>query len=244
MFPFHFSKVCSNQCSEEQIRTQDGCGGSGDPAEEAARLDNVERIVAALESSSAKAHQVLVRMTPNTRRHLLVVAAAKEWYGSDQVRQQLVAADTDHDKKISSADFDKWVEGALISKAKINFKTLMLVSLHAALPFIAFGFLDNCTMILAGDAIDDLFGGPLGLSVMGAAALGGVVSGGLGIQIHGLAERGVQKLRFLPRPNVHPMLRLHRSYFRADHIGGTLGIFIGLMLGMTPLLFVETKARH
>jgi hypothetical protein len=237
MFPLHFCKI------DGTMRKHSGADAKAKERDDPARIETVRRIAAALESSPSIALQVLEQMTPNTRRHLLVVAATREWYGSDQVRKQLDAADTDQDTKISSADFDRWIEGVMIARQKINFKTLVLVALHAGLPFVAFGFLDNSTMILAGDAIDELFGGPLGLSVMGAAALGGVVSGGLGIQIHGLAQRAVQRLTFLPQPQLHPSLRLHRDVFRADHIGGSIGIFLGLLLGMTPLLFVEAKVR-
>jgi len=43
---------------------------------------------------------------------------------------------------------------------------LFLTGLHAAIPFVGFGFLDNLLMIVWGDAIDHFFGGTFGISIM------------------------------------------------------------------------------
>ncbi|KAA3670772.1 uncharacterized protein DEA37_0007852, partial [Paragonimus westermani] len=51
-----------------------------------------------------------------------------------------------------------------------------LVFLANGLPFIGFGFLDNCIMIVAGEYIDLSFSSVFGLSTMAAAGLGNWIS--------------------------------------------------------------------
>ncbi|KPA74671.1 hypothetical protein ABB37_09000 [Leptomonas pyrrhocoris] len=109
----------------------------------------------------------------------------------------------------------------------------------AAPPFLAFGMLDNCTLVLAGGAIDNIFSVKLGLSQMAAASLGGVVSGVAGIQVHGLAERFTRA-----KPPQLTAAQAHSdAYRRAETTGNTLGMVVGLVIGMTPLLFVGRASQ-
>lgn len=118
----------------------------------------------------------------------------------------------------------------------------------AAAPFLAFGMLDNSTLVLAGGAIDGALSESLGLTEMAAASLGGVVSGVAGIQVHGLAERWT---RAAP-PSLSPNQARSATAARASRFGSTLGMVVGLILGMTPLLFMhgqgstddQVKAEH
>lgn len=106
--------------------------------------------------------------------------------------------------------------------------------LAAAAPFMAFGFLDNSTLVLAGDAVDRYVSEYMNLSEMAAAAVGGVVSGVAGIQVHGLAERWT---RSTP-PKLTPAQSRSRHLMSAERAGNTAGMVVGLILGMTPLLFI------
>ncbi|KPI84115.1 hypothetical protein ABL78_6831 [Leptomonas seymouri] len=118
--------------------------------------------------------------------------------------------------------------------AYIPWPTFAKVVLAAAPPFLAFGMLDNCTLVLAGGAIDNILSARLGLTQMAAASLGGVVSGVAGIQVHGLAERFT---RAKP-PQLTAEQERSDTYLRAKNLGDTLGMVVGLILGMTPLLFM------
>lgn len=126
------------------------------------------------------------------------------------------------------------------NSAKIGFGALLLVALEAGLPFVGFGFLDNATMILAGDAIDRTVGFYLNCSVMASAAMGNVVSGCMGMQVHGFVEKLVQRLN-LPIPPLTVAQRRSQRVFLAGHIGGTIGIATGLTLGLVPLLFITDE---
>ena len=65
---------------------------------------------------------------------------------------------------------------------------LWLHVLNAAIPFVAFGFMDNLVMILAGDAIDGMLGVKFGLPTLYAAALGQVISDFTGVTFGGVVE--------------------------------------------------------
>ncbi|GET86208.1 hypothetical protein, conserved [Leishmania tarentolae] len=121
----------------------------------------------------------------------------------------------------------------------IPWPTYLRIVAAAAPPFLAFGMLDNSTLVLAGGAIDNALSGSLGLSQMAAASLGGVVSGVAGIQVHGLAERYT---RATP-PQLTMEQQRSDSYSRATQVGNTVGMVVGLILGMTPLLFMSGSTQ-
>lgn len=110
--------------------------------------------------------------------------------------------------------------------------------LTAGLPFLAFGLLDNTIFILAGDAIDRSLSMLFGFSSLAAAGFGGVVSGVAGIQVHGLAERWIGKVA--PEPPLTPAQRQSDAYEETYRHGSTIGMVVGLLLGMTPLMLLNT----
>lgn len=237
--------------------------GSKQPSEQSpnsgqASVEEVEKIVAALEKSESLMEDVVSHMQPNARRRLVVAGGTLEWFGKEHVAREVAAADIDKDHVISPKDFDHWFSNALKRKAAessadpsasdksaatacgpVPLSALFFVALEAGLPFVGFGFLDNATMILAGDAIDHSLGFYLGCSVMASAAMGNVVSGVMGMQVHGMVEKAVQRLD-LKIPHLTEEQRKGRRVFLAGHLGGTLGIMLGLTMGMVPLLFINT----
>lgn len=111
--------------------------------------------------------------------------------------------------------------------------------LTAGLPFLAFGLLDNSIFILAGDAIDRRLAMLFGFSSLAAAGFGGVVSGVAGIQVHGLAERWVGKVS--PEPPLTTAQRQSDEYEKTYRNGSTIGMVVGLLVGMTPLLLINIR---
>lgn len=111
--------------------------------------------------------------------------------------------------------------------------------IHEMIPFMGFGFLDNAVMILAGDYIESSVGVAFHLSVLAAAGLGNTVSDLVGILFGGWIEAvadkfGVPKPHFTPEEAHSKRARMTRS------AGQAFGIFIGCLLGMFPLLFIDT----
>lgn len=74
----------------------------------------------------------------------------------------------------------------------LSSRDLALVGVSTLLPSIAFGFMDNAIMILAGDQIDEALGLKFGLSTLAAAGLGNLISDVVGTASEGVIERNVK----------------------------------------------------
>lgn len=234
--------------------------------------EEVDQITTLLENDPRILMEVVNCLNPESRRRLVVAGGAMEWFGTDSAAQEVERADVDKDRQISPKDFDHWFVNALKRKMEQQkrvgekdsalpatasgiaavtgkgvlpppFLTLVLVAVEAGLPFVGFGFLDNAAMILAGDAIDGTLGFYLNCSVLASAAMGNVCSGLLGMQVHGLIEKAVSRVCHFTPVLTEEQLK-HPRVFLAGHIGGTLGIMIGLLLGMLPLLFLDTDPNE
>ncbi|MEE6463178.1 hypothetical protein FKM82_005806 [Ascaphus truei] len=113
---------------------------------------------------------------------------------------------------------------------------LKYVFLHNALPFVGFGFLDNAIMIAAGTQIELSIGVVLGISTMAAAALGNLVSDLAGLGLAGYVEAISSRLG-LPSPDLTPKQADMWQTRVSAHLGKAIGVAIGCILGMFPLLF-------
>ncbi|XP_029360813.1 transmembrane protein 65-like [Echeneis naucrates] len=129
---------------------------------------------------------------------------------------------------------------------------LRYVLLHNALPFVGFGFLDNCIMIVAGTQIELSIGVILGISTMAAAALGNLVSDLAGLGLAGYVEALASRLG-MQIPDLSPKQADMWQTRVSSHAGKAIGIGIGCILGMFPLLFfnyddekkdVQTEAKE
>lgn len=121
-------------------------------------------------------------------------------------------------------------------------KQLFSVGLHNALPFVGFGFLDNAIMIIAGDYIELMLGSVIAISTMAAAALGNTFSDIMGIGSAWYVESLATKVGIKP-PNLSPIqLAMNRSRWAAN-MGRCGGVTIGCLLGMLPLLFMNTSGK-
>ncbi|XP_037882299.1 transmembrane protein 65 isoform X3 [Glossina fuscipes] len=109
-----------------------------------------------------------------------------------------------------------------------------------AVPFVGFGFLDNFTMIVAGDYIEHIFGTFMCISTMAAAGFGNTISDVLGIGSAHYVERGCELLGLRP-PDLTPVQMEMKSSRRSANFGRILGITVGCLIGMCPLLFMENK---
>ncbi|XP_072007322.1 transmembrane protein 65 isoform X1 [Engystomops pustulosus] len=115
-------------------------------------------------------------------------------------------------------------------------KQLKHVFVHNALPFVGFGFLDNAIMIAAGTQIEFHIGALLGISTMAAAALGNLVSDLAGLGLAGYVEAISSRLG-LPIPDLTPKQADMWQTRVSAHMGKAIGVAIGCILGMFPLLF-------
>lgn len=117
---------------------------------------------------------------------------------------------------------------------------LKIVALRAAIPMIGFGFMDNLVMISAGEMIDLSIGVTFGLSTLTAAGFGQCISDVVGFTSGGLVDALVTKLHIPSHGLSTAQMGLKRT--RVFHtIGGSLGVLLGCLLGMTSLLFIDTS---
>ncbi|XP_055902482.1 uncharacterized protein LOC129938768 isoform X2 [Eupeodes corollae] len=109
-----------------------------------------------------------------------------------------------------------------------------------AVPFVVFGFLDNFCMIMAGDYIEQICGAFMCISTMAAAGLGNTISDILGIGTAFYVERFCAFLGLRP-PDLIPIQMEMKESRRAANLGRILGITMGCLLGMFPLLFFNNE---
>ncbi|XP_005410996.2 PREDICTED: transmembrane protein 65 isoform X1 [Chinchilla lanigera] len=113
---------------------------------------------------------------------------------------------------------------------------LRYVFIHNAIPFVGFGFLDNAIMIVAGTQIELSIGIILGISTMAAAALGNLVSDLAGLGLAGYVEALASRLG-LSIPDLTPKQVDMWQTRVSTHLGKAVGVTIGCILGMFPLMF-------
>ncbi|EPY32691.1 hypothetical protein STCU_01797 [Strigomonas culicis] len=232
--------------------------------------EELQKVAQLMENDPRVLMEVVSNLDPECRRRLIVAGGAMEWFGKETAAREVANADVDNDHEISPKDFNHWFHSAMKRKQEerkkkgvepsaaetlvkeertidptksIPVSVLCLIGLEAGLPFVGFGFLDNATMLLAGDFIDGTLGFYLNCSVLASAAMGNVCSGLLGMQVHGLIDKAVQKLNFDTPVLTDEQMKDRRVFF-AGHMGGTFGIMIGLILGMCPLLFIDNDANE
>jgi hypothetical protein len=102
--------------------------------------------------------------------------------------------------------------------------------ISVTIAFIIFGFIDNFLMIMFGDQIDAAFIS-IGVSnTLLAAGLGNTLSDAVGI----LSGRWVEKLVHMKLPPVEEGDLTKFQIVTAE----TLGIIVGCLIGLVPLLFL------
>jgi len=104
-----------------------------------------------------------------------------------------------------------------------------------AIPFIGFGFVDNCIMCICGDFIDGHLGLAFGFSTLAAAGFGNLISDMAGIGLASYIEIFAAKLGFA-EPPLNRKQRALSITKNVGYLGRCIGVGFGCLLGMTPLL--------
>ena len=101
--------------------------------------------------------------------------------------------------------------------------------------------MDNAILIIAGDCIDTSLGVTLGISTMCAAAIGNIISDLAGIGCAAYIEDFCATTLKLPVPKLSGAQRQLRSVRMASQGGMAVGMTFGCLLGMIPLLFIDSN---
>eukprot|EP01065_Artemidia_motanka_P039541 TRINITY_DN4848_c0_g2_i1.p1 TRINITY_DN4848_c0_g2~~TRINITY_DN4848_c0_g2_i1.p1 ORF type:complete len:433 (+),score=94.60 TRINITY_DN4848_c0_g2_i1:58-1299(+) len=110
----------------------------------------------------------------------------------------------------------------------------------AAVPFIGFGVLDNAVMIVCGEAIDATLCVTFNLSTMTAAALGNTFSDAAGVFSGGVVEDAAERAGFAA-PSLSRAQEDMSQTRAATRLGQLIGVIVGCLIGMFPLLLIDTK---
>ena len=109
-------------------------------------------------------------------------------------------------------------------------------------PMVGFGIADNAIMIVAGDRIDATLGVRFGFSTLAAAGLGNLLSDVCGISLGEVIEGWCVRLG-LEAPQLTAEQAAMRSTRMLKWGAGALGISIGCLVGMLPLLFMQDRKQ-
>lgn len=130
------------------------------------------------------------------------------------------------------------LKGAVTDPSK---RDLRLNAFITGVPFVGFGFMDNSILIIAGESIDANLGVVLGISTLCAAAFGNIISNVAGVGMATYIEDFCSRYLKLPTPKLSQAQRKLRSVRLSGQVGTAIGITIGCVLGMFPLLFMDTE---
>lgn len=116
-------------------------------------------------------------------------------YVTHELEDEFGRADINRDGTLSFTEFKQWA-AELVSegdsrdqmKAPPTRAQLGALFVQHMTPYVGFGLVDNALMVLSGEAIDNTLGLMLGMSCLGAAALGNAFSNALGMALHGTIE--------------------------------------------------------
>ncbi|KAG9276158.1 transmembrane protein 65-like [Astyanax mexicanus] len=115
---------------------------------------------------------------------------------------------------------------------------LRYVLLHNAIPFVGFGFLDNAIMIVAGTQIELSIGVILGISTMAGTVCMCVFMCVCVCSLAGYVEALACRLG-MQIPDLSPKQADMWQTRVSSHTGKAIGVGIGCILGMFPLLFFK-----
>jgi len=176
--------------------------------------------------------------------------ASLRFVAGSELEDEFGRADINHDGSLTFAEFKAWAaelvnegEGRGAVRSPPTSAQLRALFIQTGTPYIGFGLVDNAMMVMTGEVIDNTLGFVLGLSVLGAAALGNAFSNGVGMVLHGTLERFADRIG-LPDPR----LTVHQRGLPVVHNvrtgAGICGVVLGCVLGMFPLIFMNASTSH
>eukprot|EP00850_Spirogloea_muscicola_P002929 SM000011S19107 [mRNA] locus=s11:904127:906648:- [translate_table: standard] len=220
--------------------------GGGGPGDGIAAMDNqqlVDRLVETLASDAIVAADVATGLISRIdQQGRAAILAALYSSASDNADLHFLEADTNKDGVLDQKEFSSYVEAQAIkygaSEKPLTEKQLLHLTLRAAIGMIGFGFTDNAIMIIAGDAIQNSIGATLNLPTLLSAGLGNAIADLVGTAFREYIE-GVSS-NFMPSSRVSPVQMQMKEAWWAETTGASVGVTIGCLLGLVPILFIKT----
>ncbi len=204
----------------------------------------LQQTEAALARNPELADTFVEHLSPEVRTRLMLAAVRADHSGAAAAAFR--EADVNKDGKLSPDEFYKWMGAAACATPKAVTVSRMQVrqmALYTAVPMIGFGFMDNMIMIIAGDFIESSIGLRFGLSTLCAAGFGNLISDVAGLGLGGYIEASSEKLG-ITRPMLSRAQEDTRTIGRTRAAANLIGISIGCLIGMFPLLFIDEEKKH
>eukprot|EP00041_Stephanoeca_diplocostata_P008380 m.124517 g.124517 ORF g.124517 m.124517 type:complete len:312 (+) comp17295_c1_seq1:337-1272(+) len=129
---------------------------------------------------------------------------------------------------------------AIVSVSRQEMVGMFVVT---ALPMLGFCFVDNFVMICAGEFLEFELGAAFALSTLAAAGLGNLVSDVVGLGAGGVIESAAARTGIVA-PNLSRAQQATRAIKGVTMLGSIVGISLGCILGMCPLLFYDQESAR
>ncbi|CAI5956436.1 unnamed protein product [Closterium sp. NIES-65] len=188
----------------------------------------------------------LVRQLDTAGRAALLTALFPGSTERHDAAQEFQAADVNHDGVLDAREFATYVEAQNAKMAAadrpLNLHQLGLLATRSAIGNIGFGVTDNTIMLIAGDIIEGTLGAAFGISTLMAAGLGNAVSDIVGTVFREYIEGATG--RFLPDVNFSSKQLADSRARWAETGGATVGVTIGCLMGLAPLLVLPQRKCH
>ncbi|CAI5457606.1 unnamed protein product [Closterium sp. Yama58-4] len=188
----------------------------------------------------------LVRQLDHAGRAALLTALFPGSTEKHDAAQEFQDADVNHDGVLDAREFATYVEAQHAKMAAadrpLNLHQLGLLATRSAIGNIGFGVTDNTIMLIAGDIIEGTLGAAFGISTLMAAGLGNAVSDIVGTIFREYIEGATG--RFLPDVNFSSKQLADSRARWAETGGATVGVTIGCLMGLAPLLVLPQRKCH
>ena len=220
----------------------------------------------ALPSTAPGAAAAVASLSEPQRAVLLrALLARKPRLTKDDTAALFAEADVDGDETLSREEFDRVLvrfgdrgyrarggaggaggggdggAGARLTMTRDQGRVLFL---SQAIPFAGFGFMDNAIMIIAGEYIEMSIGSTLALSTMAAAGLGNLLSDIAGVGFSSKIESLTESVLKIRPPELSRAAAASYNARLVKMMGAIVGISIGCLIGMFPLLFFDADHDH
>jgi len=130
-----------------------------------------------------------------------------------------------------------------VDTPKPTAQQLQRLFVNSAVPFVAFGIVDQSVLIYMGDIIDNSVGVTFGLPTLAAAAMGQIFSDTAGVTFGGAIEATAMRLG-LPLPGFTDEQQKLAVVRRVGTIGGICGVVTGCLIGMLNLVVIDLAAAE
>jgi hypothetical protein len=124
-------------------------------------------------------------------------------------------------------------ETAAVSRAQLR-----ALFIGTAIPMVGFGIVDNAVMLSCGEFLEVKLGAAFAITTLAAAGFGNLISDVVGLGAGGAIEGAAARLGF-QAPAMSSAQLASRAATLTRHSASVIGISIGCVIGMFPLLFYD-----